>query len=167
MYIYICYSFSFLYPARKMYEYVVKHGIGLNTPIRRRLFVNFVHSFVDRFAVLIPTWLLSSLEEEKVFESFIARLKLRIEIFCGEKRKEKRDFVAYISLRLYLHAAESRIERHIWKSIQFQNKKKKRKKNTIVEIHDNAGRTLLTLIIEWNRTRRSKCWLEDEAEGWK
>lgn len=113
-----------------MYEYVVKHGIGLNTPIRRRLFVNFVHSFVDRFAVLIPTWLLSSLEEEKVFESFIARLKLRIEIFCGEKRKEKRDFVAYISLRLYLHAAESRIERHIWKSIQFQNKKKKRKKNT-------------------------------------
>lgn len=51
-----------------MYEFIVKHGIGLNTPMRRRLFVNFLRSsFVDHFAVLISTRLSSSLEE-KVFE---------------------------------------------------------------------------------------------------
>lgn len=51
-----------------MYEFIVKHDIGLNTPMRRRLFVNFLRSsFVDHFAVLISTRLSSSLEE-KVFE---------------------------------------------------------------------------------------------------
>ena len=54
MYIFIV-TFSFSFPSRKMYEYIVKHGIDLNTPIRHRLFVNFLHSFVDDLAVLIPT----------------------------------------------------------------------------------------------------------------